>query len=142
MRRILLVLLLLLEVQRGWSADLNVYAKNYIARVSNSDKPAFFASCRNNGSVAILIATGSEASLLVELEDNAVVNLGNIKFLKGSPRVVETGGGVDSYDRVQDIATKLARGRFDLLTPERSVTLLAQKPSNECGLVRSAYGSE
>jgi hypothetical protein len=115
------------------SADMDSYAKDYVAKAINNGRPAFFSTCKEiDGSAILLFTSNEENGLLIELRDAAVVNLATINLLGSRIRVVETGGGVYSYGRIQALASDMANSQFSLLTPDRSNKVWTLSPTRKC----------
>jgi hypothetical protein len=75
---------------------------------------------------------GSNEGLLVELEGDAVVNIGTIQVKPGKVTVEETHGGVYSYQRVSELAKYMLTLNFTFLMPRTIYEALKAKSKQLC----------
>lgn len=128
-----IILLLAIFLPTSANAQFDEYLSSYLDRVDSSDEIVFYADCLfHDEKVGLILEPVTRKGLLVELNEGVAVNLAKIELVNRKFKLVETHGGMGSYDRVGRLLELLLSATYSIIPKGRAREMLLSKKAPPC----------
>lgn len=114
-------------------AQMDNYFKEYLDGLKATNTPLFYSACQQDGIKSFLLFPLNQGEpLLVEIKDQAVMNLAKITITNGRPALQETHGGVYSYNRIAGLLTRMETFEYRLVDADGLLKVIKMPVKRRC----------